>query len=159
MMKQNSGKVYKILFVCLGNICRSPMAKALLQKKIDTSVHEVDAAGLDDYHIGEFPCDQTMRICLKNDCYPNHRARLLRPGDFDYFDKIYVMDRYNLEKVRKLAAPGQMKKVDLVLNELYPGENLEVPDPYMRSGMIETVYNLLNGATDVIARKIKDGTL
>ncbi len=152
-------KKYKILFVCLGNICRSPMAKALLKKKIDTEKHFVDAAGLDDYHLGEMPCDKTMEICRKNNCFPDHRARLLKPEDLETFDKIYVMDHQNYNKVKKMATPEQMKKVDLVLNEIYPGENLEVPDPYMRDKIIETVYQLLDQATDIIAEKIEHGKL
>jgi protein-tyrosine phosphatase len=135
------------------------MAKALLKKKIDTDIHTVDAAGLDDYHLGEFPCEKTLRICEKHNCFPNHRARLLSKEDLRKFDKIYVMDNHNYEKVKKMASPEEMKKVDFILNEIYPGENLEVPDPYLRDKIIETVYQLLDAATDAIAEKIKQGEL
>jgi len=155
----NRPQPYKILFVCLGNICRSPMAKGLLQQKIDPSVHIVDAAGLDHYHLGEPPCDLTMRICKQHGCIPEHRARLVTSRDLEYFDRIYVMDHYNLEEIRRMATPEQMQKVDLILNELYPGENLDVPDPYMNEGIIETVYRLLDAATDVIAEKIRRNEL
>ncbi|NPA42714.1 MAG: low molecular weight phosphotyrosine protein phosphatase [Chlorobi bacterium] len=150
---------YKILFVCLGNICRSPMAKGLLQQKIDTDVHFVDAAGLDHYHLGEPPCDLTMEVCRKHGCIPRHRARLLRRSDLETFDRIYVMDHQNLEAVRRMATPEQMEKVDLVLNEVFPGENLDVPDPYMNPGIIDTVYQLLDAATTAIADKINRGEL
>jgi len=135
------------------------MAKGLLQQKIDTTVHEVDAAGLDHYHLGEPPCELTQRVCRKHGCIPKHRARLVTPRDLEYFDKIYVMDHYNLKEISRMATPEQMQKIDLVLNELYPGENLEVPDPYMNDTIIDTVYNLLDAATDVIAEKINRGEL
>jgi len=157
-MKENSPS-YKVLFVCLGNICRSPMAKGLLKQKIDAEKHVVDAAGLDHYHLGEPPCDLTMRICEQHGCIPRHRARLVTKRDLAYFDKIYVMDHFNLQEISQMATPEQMKKIDLVLNELFPGENLDVPDPYMNEGIIETVYHLLNAATDVIAEKINRGEL
>ncbi|NPA45774.1 MAG: low molecular weight phosphotyrosine protein phosphatase [Chlorobi bacterium] len=159
-MKKLPAKECRILFVCLGNICRSPMAEALLKKKLkDVPGVEVDSAGLDHYHLGEPPCRLTMTECARHDCYPQHRARLFKPEDFDRFDRIYVMDHYNLETVLKMA-PGEeaAKKVKLILDEIYPGEHLEVPDPYMQGGeMIRTVYQLLDAATDRIAEKIRAG--
>jgi len=99
----------------------------------------VDSAGLDAYHLGELPCRSTLEICEKHGCFIDHRARLLLKEDLENFDRIYVMDRQNYEEVKAMATPEQMIKVDLVLNLLYPGENLEVPDPYMREGVIELV--------------------
>ncbi len=148
-----------VLFVCLGNICRSPMAEALLKKKLGTDKFLIDSAGLDDYHLGETPCELTMQECRKHNCYPDHRARLFETRDFDRFDWIYVMDKYNLREVlNKARNEADRKKVKLILEEVYPGEQLEVPDPYMQNGeAIELVYQLLDQATDVIARKLLTG--
>ncbi len=134
------------------------MAEALLKKKVDSDKYYIDSAGLDDYHLGEPPCDLTLEVCKKHDCYPEHRARLFSPHDFDRFDYIYVMDKYNLQSVLQKARNEEDKrKVKLILDELYPGEHLDVPDPYMQNGdMIEKVYHLLDQATDIIAQKLND---
>jgi len=158
-MGRNSDKECRILFVCLGNICRSPMAEALLKKKVDSERFKIDSAGLDTYHLGERPCRLTLDECARHDCYPDHRARLFTVRDFDRFDRIYVMDHSNLAQVLSMARNEEDKaKVKLILDELYPGEGLDVPDPYMQGGeMIRLVYQLLDQATDRIAEKLNRG--
>ncbi len=158
-MGASHDKKCRILFVCLGNICRSPMAEALLKKKVDPAKVMVDSAGLDSYHLGERPCRLTLEECARHDCHPDHRARLFTVRDFDRFDRIYVMDKYNLEQVLSMARNEADKaKVRLILDEVYPGEGLDVPDPYMQGGeMIRLVYQLLDKATDRIAEKINRG--
>ena len=153
-------KAEKILMVCLGNICRSPMADGLLRKKVkenNLSV-EVDSAGTGDWHVGEAP-DPRMRETAKKFGTPidELRGRQFKVSDFDKFDLIYVMDKSNYQNVLKLARNDEDKsKVDMILNEITPGENAEVPDPYFGGdqGFID-VYNMLDKATDNIIEKLK----
>lgn len=124
----------KILVVCLGNICRSPLAEGILlhmvsEKKLNLLI---DSAGTSNYHIGEAPDARTIANAKKHniDLTPL-RARQFTVKDFDAFDKIYVMDKSNLQNVLKLARnENDKQKVDLFLNISYPGKNMEVPDPY-----------------------------
>lgn len=149
----------KILMVCLGNICRSPLADGLLREKVlkaNLDV-EVDSAGTSGFHIGEAP-DSRMRSTAKKFGYSidQLRARQFVKSDFDTFDHIYVMDQSNFDNVIALSERKEdHKKVKLILNELNPGRNLEVPDPYFggEEGFIE-VFNLLDEATNVILAKI-----
>lgn len=149
-----------ILMVCLGNICRSPLADGLLRKKV-ADLHldvTVDSAGTADYHVGEAP-DHRMRQTAKKFGYSidDLKGRQFVVSDFDTFDKIYAMDKSNYANILKLARNEEdIQKVKLILNESHPGKDLEVPDPYYggEQGFIE-VYNLLNEATDVILASIK----
>lgn len=150
----------KVLMVCLGNICRSPIADGLLAKKVKEEGLNVivDSAGTGDYHVGEAP-DERMRKTAKNFGTPiDHlRARQFKVSDYDEFDLIYVMDKSNYTNVVKLARNATDKsKVKLILNETNPGADLEVPDPYWsgEQGFID-VYNMLDEATDVIINKLK----
>ena len=146
--------------VCLGNICRSPMADGLLRKKIEMNglPVEVDSAGTNGYHAGEAP-DERMRKTAKQFDTPidNLRARQFTSDDYDEFDIIYVMDQSNYDNVISLARNEKDKqKVKLILNESHPSKNLEVPDPYFggEQGFVH-VYQLLDEATDVVIDKLK----
>ncbi|MBI1837542.1 MAG: low molecular weight phosphotyrosine protein phosphatase [Flavobacteriia bacterium] len=149
-----------ILMVCLGNICRSPLADGLLRKKVkdlNLDVY-VDSAGTANYHVGEAP-DHRMCQTAKKFGYSidELRGRQFVVSDFDTFDLIYAMDKSNLSNILKLARNQEdVQKVALILNESHPEKNLEVPDPYYggEKEFIE-VYNLLNEATDVITASIK----
>lgn len=150
----------KILMVCLGNICRSPMADGLLRQKVENSGLdvEVDSAGTSGYHVGEAP-DQRMRATAKSFGVniDSLRARQFETSDFDRFDLIYAMDESNLENILKLARNNQDEaKVKMILNEIYPGENMPVPDPYFGGAEGFThVYDLLDRATDKIIAELK----
>lgn len=146
--------------VCLGNICRSPMADGLLRKKVEMNglPVEVDSAGTNGYHAGEAP-DERMRKTAKQFDTPidNLRARQFTSDDYDEFDIIYVMDQSNYDNVISLARNEKDKqKVKLILNESHPSKNLEVPDPYFggEQGFVH-VYQLLDEATDVVIDKLK----
>ncbi len=143
--------------VCLGNICRSPLAEGLLKSKVSTEKVFVDSAGLDDWHIGEAPCDSSQEIARKNDLdISGLRARKFKMQDFDRFDKIYIMDSYNMQLIRKLTKDKQkLQKVDFILNEVFPDENLDVPDSYQKGrSAAQMIYKMLDMATDKIANNL-----
>ena len=124
----------KILFVCLGNICRSAVAEGILLHLIEKNKVDllVDSAGTSNYHIGEAPDKRTILNAKKHQIdLSSLRARQFQLSDFENFDKIYVMDKSNLSNVLRLTnEPKHHAKVDLLLNLIHPGQNLEVPDPY-----------------------------
>lgn len=145
----------RILMVCLGNICRSPLAEGILRQKtesLDLDI-QIDSAGTSDYHIGESPDERSSANALTNGLDISYlRARQFVTEDFDRFDKIYVMDRSNKENVLRLSR-GQTdaEKVDLILNLSHPGSDMEVPDPYFGGTQgFQHVFDLLDKATDRI---------
>ena len=140
--------------VCLGNICRSPLAEGILKSK--TKNLEVDSAGTAGYHIGKQPDIRSIDIAKKHDIdLTSQRARQFSTRDFDNFDKIYVMDNDNYSKIISLARNQEdMDKVDLILNEIYPKEYKSVPDPYYGGDEgFQNIYNLLETSCEVIAKK------
>lgn len=140
--------------VCLGNICRSPLAEGILKSKSKNL--EVDSAGTAGYHIGKQPDIRSIDIAKKHDInLTNQRARQFSTRDFDDFDKIYVMDNDNYSKIISLARSQEdMDKVDLILNEIYPKEYKSVPDPYYGGDEgFQNIYNLLEVSCEVIAKK------
>ncbi len=146
----------KILMVCLGNICRSPLAEGIMLKLIkDNNLNiEVDSAGTSNYHIGECPDKRTIANAAKHDVdLKPLRARQFKASDFDKFDKIYVMDKSNMNNVLALAAnDAQKEKVDLLLNTLNPGMDMEVPDPYFGGEQgFEDVFQMVYKACQKIA--------
>ncbi len=147
----------RVLMVCLGNICRSPLAEGILKSKVDPQKVFVDSAATSDYHIGHSPDERSVAIAKKNELdITSQQGRQFSAGDFDDFDKIYVMDMSNYKDVISLARNEEdKKKVALILNEIFPGENVEVPDPYHGGNDgFSRVYEMLNDACEVIAKKI-----
>lgn len=124
----------KILVVCLGNICRSPLAEGIMLKLIkENNINmRVDSAGTSNYHVDEAPDKRTITNAAKHDVdLKPLRARQFKASDFEKFDKIYVMDKSNMANVLALAVNEEQKtKVDLLLNASNPGMDLDVPDPY-----------------------------
>ena len=147
----------KILMVCLGNICRSPLAEGIMRSKLSEDFI-VDSAGTGGWHAGELPDKRSIAIArLKGLDISNQRARQFKVSDFTTFDHIFVMDNTNYKEVIALAPNEATKsKVKLILNEIFPNDNIDVPDPYY-GGIdgFENVYNMLDQACDEIARKLK----
>ena len=147
----------KILMVCLGNICRSPLAEGILQSKVPNSIM-VDSAGTAGYHVGSLPDKRSIEVARKNGLdITKQRCRKFTTEDFDNFDVIYVMDSSNYQDILILARNEKdSSKVKMILNELYPNSNKSVPDPYYGGNKgFENVYEMLNEACTIIASKMK----
>jgi len=147
----------RILMVCLGNICRSPLAEGILASKLPKEKFVVDSAGTGNYHTGKQPDQRSVMVAQKHGLdITNQRARQFSPRDFDTFDYIYVMDSANYDNVVALAKnDSQKEKVDMILNLLFPGENVDVPDPYfgLQNGF-DMVYEMLDETCDILAKKL-----
>ncbi len=146
-----------ILMVCLGNICRSPLAEGILRSKLPANQFFIDSAGTANYHIGDPPDRRSVEIAKKNQIdISNHRGRQFKVSDYDRFDIIYVMDNSNYQNVIHLARNEKdTKKISLILNELYSNENMDVPDPYYGGNHgFKNVFEMLDEACDKISRKL-----
>ncbi|MGH1338449.1 MAG: low molecular weight protein-tyrosine-phosphatase [Aureispira sp.] len=141
----------RVLMVCLGNICRSPLAEGLLRKKVEEVGlnWEVDSAGTSAYHEGNPPDSRSIAVAKKHHLdISAQRSRPLVQKDLDDFDLIYVMDSENYNNVLNLCAnEKQATKVRLIMNEVQPGHNVAVPDPYWGDDGFEQVYQMLEEAT------------
>ena len=147
----------KILMVCLGNICRSPLAEGIMRTKLNPDLFEIDSAGTGDWHVGNTPDKRSVAVAAKyNIDISQLSGRQFTSLDYDRFDYIYVMDRSNLENVLKLAPSKEAKhKVSLILDSIFPGEQVEVPDPYYGGDDgFERVYHMLDEACTTIANTI-----
>lgn len=147
----------RILMVCLGNICRSPIAEGVLESKLPTDRFKVDSAGTGNYHIGKQPDQRSIAIAKLNGLdISKQKARQFNVKDFAQYDYIYVMDHTNYRDVIKLAPDETSKnKVSLFLDALFPGENVDVPDPYfgLENGFT-IVYQMIDEACEIIAKKL-----
>lgn len=147
----------KILMVCLGNICRSPLAHGILQDMVDPERVFVDSAGTGGYHIGEKPDSRSIAIAKKHGIDITHqRCRKFSVNDFEKFNIIYVMDKSNYGNViTKARNPEDVNKVRLLLSET-DSSSSEVPDPYYGGADgFENIFNMIEKACTAIAQKIQ----
>lgn len=143
--------------VCLGNICRSPLAEGILKHKSTTRGlnWEIDSAGTGGWHIGEKPDRRSIRIGKKYGIdIANQRARQLQAEDLGAFDLILAMDESNYRNIIRLAnTEEQAAKVKMIMEYVYPDQSVSVPDPYWGDDGFDQVYQMLEAACEkVVAR-------
>ena len=147
----------KILMVCLGNICRSPLAEGILQSKLPADTFVVDSAGTGNWHAGYGPDKRSVSTAKGRGLdISRQKARQIKKTDFTEFDHIYVMDSSNLRDVTALAPTADAKaKVKLMMDEIFPGQKVDVPDPYYDGPEgFENVYDMLDEACTLVAEKL-----
>ncbi|MEO5595452.1 MAG: low molecular weight protein-tyrosine-phosphatase [Chitinophagaceae bacterium] len=148
----------KILMVCLGNICRSPLAEGILQDKAGKASLKwiVESAGTNGFHIGEAPHRLSQKVALQHGIdISRQRARQFTVADFENFDIIYAMAEEVTDEMKWIAKNKyNPAKVQLLMNELYPGKNMDVPDPwYGPEPGYHAVYDMIDAACDKIIEK------
>lgn len=148
----------RILMVCLGNICRSPIAEGVMKHLVakNNLSWTIASAGTEGYHTGEQPHRYSQKICQKHGIdISKQRARRFVAEDLGNFDHIYVMSADVLQEVKHIAGTAfDEQKVKLLLNEVYPGSNRSVPDPWYgpEDGYLE-VFDMISRACEAILEK------
>lgn len=154
----------KILMVCLGNICRSPLAEGILQNKAFAAGlgWSVESAGTNQYHTGEAPHPLSQKVAkLHGINISQQRARSFTAADFDTYDKIYALAGDVLDDIKRISKNKfDAGKVDLLMNELYAGKDMDVPDPYYGpEAGYHKVYKMIEEACDKIIEQYKISSL
>jgi protein-tyrosine phosphatase len=148
----------KILMICLGNICRSPLAEGILKDKV--AKHkldwQIDSAGTGGWHVGELPDSRSIAVARKYQIdLTDQRARQFRKTDFDNFDLILAMDKSNFRNILKMAQTDEQRaKIHLILNFSRPESDGEVPDPYY-DNRFDVVYEMLDEACEAVISNFK----
>lgn len=148
----------RILMVCLGNICRSPLAHGIMESKLSENHFYVDSAGTAAYHVGNAPDKRSIAVAKKHGLdISTQNARQFKVSDFDTFDYIYAMDQSNYKNIVSLARhPNDIEKVKLFLEANTAIQNKNMPDPYYGDESdFEYVYNLANKTCAIIAEGLK----
>tara|TARA_R100000005_G_C4991711_1_gene199033 strand:+ start:231 stop:716 length:486 start_codon:yes stop_codon:yes gene_type:complete len=149
----------KVLFVCLGNICRSPLAEGIFKKKVEekglADRFVIDSCGTSNYHIGEQPDRRTIKNALANGVRLNHQGRQFTVQDFNDFDYIVAMDSSNVQNIEKLRPEGNSKQILLVRSFDELSMNRNVPDPYYggENGFQE-VFNILDRSIEGLVNHV-----
>jgi protein-tyrosine phosphatase len=155
---------YRVLLVCMGNICRSPTAEGVLRQYIKNNklgdVVEVDSAGTHGYHVGEAPDSRTQRAAaVRGYNLSQLRARKVARQDLDYFDLILAMDKSNLDNLRRMAPPELHDRIRLFMNYAKNFDDDEVPDPYYGLGhgfdlVLDMVEDAAQGLVDDLKQQL-----
>ncbi len=146
----------KVLMVCLGNICRSPLAEGILKSKVNLETVLVDSSGTAGYHVGNSPDPRSIAVAKKHGLDISfQKCRKFSEKDFEAFDFIYAMDKSNFANIKKLArSKDDERKVKLLLDEVDLGVS-EVPDPYYGGeDGFENVFQMIDLACEAIAKKL-----
>jgi len=156
---------YRVLLVCMGNICRSPTAEGVLRKFIKNNnlvdKVEVDSAGTHGYHVGEAPDSRTQRAAaVRGYNLSQLRARKVARQDLDYFDLILAMDKSNLDNLQRMASPEQQTRIKLFMDFSKNFDDKEVPDPYYGLGhgfdlVLDMVEDAANGLIEEVKKTLK----
>jgi protein-tyrosine phosphatase len=149
----------KILMVCLGNICRSPLAEGIMKEKLSKYKlqGEVDSAGTSGYHAGSVPDPRSVKVAADNGLDITYqRSRRFQVEDFDHFDLIFAMDDYNYtDLVRMARNKADIQKISMLMDTCCPGQMKSVPDPYYGQGDgFKTIYDMMNEGCEAIAQKL-----
>ena len=144
--------------VCLGNICRSPLAEGILQHKVNEAglSWKVESAGTNSYHIGEPPHHLSQKVAQLNGInICDQRARRFKPSDLEEYDLLYAMSKDVIDDMKTMAGNNwQQEKVKLLMDELHPGQQKDVPDPwYGPEPGYHEVYKMIEAACDKILKK------
>ena len=148
----------KILMVCLGNICRSPVAEGVMRAKAKEHVIEVeiDSAGTSGWHDGAAPDERSLINASKNGIdISKQKSRKVVLSDFEVFDFLYAMDKSNYNNLLNMAPEKYHQKIKMILNEVNAGDNRSVPDPYYGNDGFQLVFDLLDEACEKIAQNLK----
>ncbi|MFN3199362.1 MAG: low molecular weight protein-tyrosine-phosphatase [Bradymonadia bacterium] len=155
--------VKRVLFVCLGNICRSPLGEGIFRHLVEarglSDAFEIDSAGTGGWHAGELPDPRSIEVARSHGIdLTAQRARKFLPADLNRFDVVMAMDHSNLRDIRARAPQGATAEVGLLLDELSDPPTREVPDPYYGGpNGFEHVYQLVYGACEVLLDRLDEG--